>query len=185
MSSIEELKAQLEAEKARHAKAALSEEEQEQLKLIAQLAEAKAERLAAEKAQRALRGIALEGEARKVASGKYLVKFYDLARHWPDIEPEKLPGEGILILRSPPTMPVDVLGQFYREVEAKEKSQPDCYIDLVCACVVYPDVSKHDVGMAFRNFLESSIAKASAASIGDEAIALGGLLVKQTKRGRG
>lgn len=184
MPSMDELKAQLENEKARHATAMFSDEEAEQSKMLAQIAEAKAERLAAEKPRRALRGAEIEAEARKVAAGRYLVKFFDLAALLPDVEQEKLPGEGCLVVRSPPTSPVDVLAQFYRELEAKERSLVDIYADLVCASVVSPDVTSHEAGMAFRNFIESSIGRGTSIPIGDAVTAVGGLRSKQAKRGR-
>lgn len=184
MSSLDELKAQLEAEKSRHTKATLTEDENEQAKLLAQIAEAKAERLIAEKSRRALRGAELEAEARVAAKGQYLVKYFDLAALLPDVEQEKLPGDGCLVVRSPPTMPVDALGQFYREVEAHERRMTDIYVDLVCECVVYPSVSSQEAGEMFRSFIESSIGKGTAIPIGNAVTALGGVRSKQAKRGR-
>lgn len=185
MSLLEDLKAQLENEHARHAKATLSEEESEIAKTLAQIAEKKAERLAAEKARRALRGAELEAEARKAAAGKHLVKYFDLAELLPDADPEKLPGEGMLVVRSPATVPVDALGQFYREIEAHERPHTDIYVDLVCSSVVYPDLSNQETGMLFRNFLESSVGHGTAMTIGDVVSTLGGVRGKRTKRGRG
>lgn len=185
MSLVDELKAQLESEKARLEKATLSDEELEHSKLLAQVAEMKAERQASEKAQRAIRGAELEAEARKAAAGRYLVQFFDLAALLPEAEQEKLPGEGVLVVRSPPTSPVDALAQFYREVEAKERSLVDIYSDLVCASVVVPNVGNHEIGMGFRNFLESSVGRGTAIPIGDAVTSLGGVRSKQTKRGRG
>jgi multidrug efflux pump subunit AcrA (membrane-fusion protein) len=183
--ALAETEAELERAEARLAKAELTPAEVKRLKLLATLAEKKAEARTAETSRRALRGAELKAEAAKAAGGKYLVDYFDLGALLPDVDPDKLPGEGVLIVRSPPTSPVDALAHFYRELEAKEHSLVDIYTDLVCASVVVPNVMEHATGMMFRNFLESSIGRGTAIQIGDAVTSLGGARNKQTKRGRG
>jgi hypothetical protein len=183
--SLDELKAELEREQALLAKSALSDEQAEHAKLLIALAETKAERQASQKAQRVLRRAELEADARKAAAGRYLVKAFDLAALLPDVEQEKLPGGGVLVLRSPPITPIDALAQFYREAEAHERPLPDIYVDLVCASVVFPDVAQRETGMSFRDFFESSIGRGTALTVGDAVTELGGARAKRTKRGRG
>lgn len=182
---LETLKAQHAAAKARQAKAALSQDEIDHAKLMAEIVEAEAEARTAEATRRSIQGSALEEAARKVAAGRYLVKYFDLAALLPEAPPEKLPGEGMLVVRSPPTVPVDALAQFYREVEAAERSHVDIYADLVCESVVYPDISNPAAGEFFRSFIESSIGRGTAMGVGDAVTALGGVRGKRTKRGRG
>lgn len=185
MSDLEVLKADLERAKARLAKATLAPEEIDCAKLLADIAESEAEARTSEATRRGLRGATLEAEARKVAGGRYLVKYFDLAALLPEADPERLPGEGVLVVRSPPTAPVDALAVFYREVEAGERSHVDIYTDLVCASVVVPNIANQETGALFRNFLESSIGRGTAMGIGDAVTTLGGVRGKKTKRGRG
>lgn len=179
------LQERLDRANARRAKATLSEEDVARAKVLAQVAEAEAESRADEVQARALRGAQLKAEAAKVAAGRYLVGYFDLGALLPDADPEKLPGLGILILRSPPMIPSDALSQFYREIEAKERQLIDIYTDLVCKSVVVPDLTSQDEGMFFRDFLESSIGRGTAVTIGDAVTALGGSRARNTKRGRG
>lgn len=182
MSDLEELKSQLAAATARRDNAKLTDDETEHAKLLAQVAEAKAEARAAETARRAILGAKLEADARKKAAGRHLVQYFDLAALLPEAEPEKLPGEGILVLRSPAA---DMLAQLHREVEAGEQSLVAAYTNLVCSITDYPDLSNHDTGMRFRDFLESPIGCGTVIGIGDAATTLGGTRAKRTKRGRG
>ncbi len=181
---LEELRQAAAKAKARREAAALSEEEKERAKLLAELAEAEAEALADEKARRELQGKALEAEARKKSGGKYLVRFVDLAFLLPEADPSTLPGGGVLVVRSPPTHPVNALDNFYREVEAKSRALPDVYADLVCESVVYPDPAGAE-GSKLRAFFESSLGRGTVTVVGDQVTDLGGVRGKAIKRGRG
>ena len=181
---IEELRRKTAEAKARREKAALSEEEKERAKLLAELAEAEEQARADEKARRDLEGKHLEDEERKKAGGKYLVRYVDLAHLLPEAEADALPGGGILVVRSPPTHPVNALDVFYREVEAKARALPDIYADLVCESVVYPGTAGGD-GARLRAFFEGSIGRGTVTVVGDQVTDLGGVRGKAIKRGRG
>ena len=180
-TTIEELRAAAAAAKAKAAGVALSDEEAERVKLNAEIAEAEADERAARKARRDLDGKARESEAKVKARGGYLVRYFDLASLLPEAEPEDLPGSGVLVLRSPPT---GAMATFHREVEAKVKSTPDLYADLVCASVVFPDQSDNANGAGLRAFLESALGSGTSTIVGDACTELGGMKFKATKRGR-
>ncbi len=185
---LAELRARAEAARTKTAAARLTPEEIEHAKLQTELDELKAEEQAAAKTRRELAGKALEETARKAAGGQYLVRFVDLGSMLPDADPSTLPGNGALVVRSPPVHPVDALKVFYAEVEARVLSLPDVYLELVCVSTVYPDVAdvKHpEIGAAFRAFFETSIGHGTVTGIGDIVTDLGGVRSKATKRGRG
>lgn len=183
---LEELRQATAAAKERRERAALSEEETERAKLLAELAEHTEAARAEEKARRDLEGAKLEAVERQKAGGKYLVRYVSVGDLLPDADPATLPGAGILIVRSPPTHPVNVLDDFYREVEAKANGRalPDIYADLVCQSTVYPSTDGA-AGAKLRAFFESSIGRGTVTVIGDQVTDLGGVRNKAIKRGRG
>lgn len=181
---LEDLRAQLDAARARKSASALTDDETARAKLLADLAEATAEAQSSEKNKRAIEGAQREATARKAALGKYLVKFFDLGALLPDADMDSLPGKGILVIRSPPTTPTDALGNFYRELEAKARSWPEIYASLACESIVYPDPNGAS-GAQLSAFFDGAIGKGTAMDVGDACAALGGVRGKQTKRGRG
>lgn len=181
---LQELREQAARAKARREAVALSEEEKERAKLLIEVEEAEEAARADEKARRELTGKQLEAEERKRAGGKYLVRFVDLAHLLPEADPATLPGAGVLVVRSPPTHPVNALDVFYREVEAKSRALPDIYTDLVCESVVYPSTAGTE-GAKLRAFFESSIGRGTVTVVGDQVTDLGGVRSKAIKRGRG
>ncbi len=180
--NLDELRAQAKATRAA-APAPLTDDETEMAKLLSEIAEGEAEAQAINKARREMRGKALEVEASRAAlAGKYLVTFFDLGELLPKADPSLLPGGGVLVLRSPPA---GAVATFHRELEAKAKSIPEIYTDLVCVSTVYPDLTDDATGAGFRAFFESSLGTGASTRVGDAVTDLGGIRIKATKRGRG
>lgn len=190
---LSDLEALLAAAQAKLGRANLTDVEAKRAKLLADIEEAESLTRAAEKARRGIAGKALEASARKVANAlpmasRYSVEYFDLAEKVPRVDPETLPGKGVLVVRSPPTVPVDALSEFYAALE-HGTSTSEAYINLASASVVHPVClgeggAATAEGLALRTFLESSIGRGAAQGIGDAAAALGGVRAKATKRGR-
>lgn len=180
--ALAEARARAEAARARRAASALSEEAAELHKLALQEAEDLAAARADEKKARELRGLVLEGEARKKSGGKYQVKAIDIAKLLPDIDPATLPGDGVIVVRSP--LPGS-WATFLREQEHKARDLPDICADLVCESTVFPDVSASGAGERYRVFWESALGCGTVVTVADDVAALGGAAAKQAKRGRG
>lgn len=175
---------------ARETAATLSPEEEVRAAKLAAFADRKAALAVTERRKRALLGAIAEASAKKDAGGRYLVKFVDLGTILADADPSTLPGEGVLVIRSPPTEPIDVLAQFTREHEANERPLPDLMIDMLLPSIVRPETSLVTeegrlAGMKLRNFFESTIGKGAAITVGNEVSRLGGMRAAQVKRGRG
>lgn len=179
---IETLRAQAAEARARRTAASLSDEETEHAKLLGELAEDTAQLQADERKRRGIAGAAAEAEARRVAAGKYVVKFFDLGSLLPDADPSTLPGAGVLVLRSPPP---SALAAFYRELEAGSQDLPQTYAALVAESVVVPDITDPTAGIKFRTFLDGPLGCGTVIGIGDASTVLGGTVAKKAKRGRG
>lgn len=180
--NLEELRASLKATKAA-APPPLTDDEAETARLLGEIAEAKADALAINKTRREARGQALEAAAWPAArAGKYLIRFVDLAALLPDADPDDLPGNGVLVVRSPPQ---GAVGAFHRELEAKTKLLPEVYTDLLCVSTVYPDLTNEVAGIEFRGFFASSLGEGSSSVVGDVVTDLAGIRGKTVKRGRG
>lgn len=179
---IADLRAALVAAQAEATTETLLPEEAEHAKLLAQLEAAKATTFAARKARRAIAGAKAEAEARAAARGQFLVKFLDLGTMLLEADPKTLPGEGVIVIRSPPTTPVDVLGTFATEYEARQRHLPDLVLDLFLSSIVYPSTDGAE-GIKLRVFFEGPIGKGAAQTCGGEVQALGGLKRREAKRG--
>lgn len=187
MTRLEELKAEAEAAQAESAASALTPEETEEAGWLAKSAAAREDKAANDRTRRMLDGKAREKIAVAAAAGKYLVRAVDIIDLFPvDVkapDPKTLPGNGVIIVRSPPTQPRDMLGDFFREIEHKQRSMPEIYADLVVASTVDPDVAKDDVkGAVLRAFCEAY--SGACIKVGDQVSELGGLRSKSDKRGR-
>lgn len=133
--------------------------------------------------RRADEGAMREAEARKAAAGAYLVKYVDVAALIPDLDPEKIPGKGVFVVRSPATKPRDVLGDLMREITyngTDAKPHTKLYADLACECTVYP-ATTDESGIALRKFVDAF--GGAAMGIGNVITDLGGLHAKEAKRG--
>lgn len=186
---LDDIKAAIAAAQAEAEAEALTPEETERAKALAQLADAKAALFASRKARRLIAGTKAEADAKRVAAGHYLVKFIDLGTMLAEADPKTLPGDGVLVVRSPPTEPVDVLAVFATDFEARERPLPDLIVDLLLQSIVYPpnDLKTPEglaQGAALRSFFESSVGKGAGVTAGGEVQALGGSNRKEAKRGR-
>lgn len=183
---IEELRARAAAAKARAEASKLSDEQEEEARLVQEEADALALARANEAKQRAILGKRLEGEARAEAGGAYHVEFFDLGKLLPDADMGKLPGGGVLVVRSHTTASKRA---FDRDVEHKSgegaKTLHEIFVDLVCANVVRPkfDPKRPEEGVAFRAFLESDLGNGCPSQIGTVILRLGGAVATEAKRG--
>jgi hypothetical protein len=172
--------------KAAREAAALSAADAELLKLHRQIQEDDAAAEVSHREARALRGLEEEAEERKAAAGKYLVKAIDIAALLPGLTEEQvkaLPGEGVIVVRSPPVHPTDALAGFLREIEAGKEAHPDIYAELVCESTVRPKL-KPGTAEAYREFWSSSLGRGTVITVGDQVAELGGMRGRAAKRGR-
>ena len=182
MSDIDDLKAQIAAAKAQADGSALTEDEVGQAKLLAELDEHKAKLRNARVQRAAIAVAAAESAARKVAAGRYLIKGISLVDLLAEADPKDLPGNGVIVVRSPPTEPRDCLADYMAEAEQHERPLPDITIDhLVIPSIVFPDI---ETDASIRQFFDSTRGKGSAITVGNAVTALGGMAQRQAKRGR-
>ncbi len=192
-ADLADLEALLAAAQQKLVRVSLNDGESKRAKLLAEIEEAESSTRVAEKTRRGIAGKALEASARRAANAlpmaaRYSVEFYDLAEKVLRVDPDTLPGKGVLVVRSPPTTPVDVLAEFYAALEAGS-STSEAYINLASACVVHPVCidpagAATAEGQVLRTFLESSVGRGAAQGVGDAAAALGGVRAAKVKRGR-
>jgi hypothetical protein len=186
----EELQARRAAAQARAAAAALTDDERDEAALLQEEADAIAEARTNEAKRRAILGKRLEAESRTEAAGAYHVEFFDLGKLLPDADPARLPGRGVLVVRSHTTASKRA---FDRDVEHKngEGAKPlgEIFADLVCANVVRPvffDGAGKPVNaveaLAFRAFLESDLGNGCPSQIGAAILRLGGAVAVESKR---
>lgn len=183
MATIDELKAQAAAAAAEFDAAKLSPEETELAQLLAKIEESRARTREASKLRRAIRGAQEEAEARAEAKGAYLVKYVDLAAGLPNADPKTLPGEGVIVIRTPPMHPIDVLGNFLREHEAKQRPIPEIFAELVAECIVRPKPSPGE-DAKIGGFFNSELGQGSASAVGNVVLELANFRLAVAKRGR-
>jgi len=121
--------------------------------------------------------------ARAGAGKRHLVAGVDLVSFFkPEATPppEQIPGNGVLIIRSPDPARVDAANA---EIEHKKRPMSQILTDLLCENTIDPDVQANPAeGIKLRAFCEAFPNAATLA--GDEVYKLGGAKVKADKRGR-
>lgn len=182
---MDDLKARAAAARARAVAAALTPEETEEAKLLVEEADALAVARADEAKRRAIVGKRMEADARTDAAGSYHVAYFDLGKLLPDADMAKLPGQGVLVIRSHTTASYRA---FQRDTEHKTgegaKSLAEIFTDLVCANTVRPtfDPKRPEQGIGFRAFFESDLGNGCAVQVGAEILKLGGARQEEAKR---
>jgi hypothetical protein len=184
MVRIEELEAEAAAEETAARAEALTDIETRVAAALERRQAAREERAAAKKKRRVIELEGKEREARAKVPAGTLVKGVDLLDLFPlgEAPPEeKLPGNGLIVLRHAPQ---DVLRAFHREAEAKQKDLVDIYADVLVACCVEPD-ARGDATTATHVRAFCDAFGGAAIGAGDIAVKLGGSKQKAEKRGRG
>lgn len=185
LQEIEALEAEAIAEEAAAARATLSEETQRAADAIARRQKAREERGAKEKAERSVDLARREKKVRTVLGPSVLVKGIDLIDLFPLGEAPPLaqiPGGGILIVR----FNSEAMQTWYTEAEAKVRSMPTLYADLLASCAVNEDNPTKDLepaaGVLLRRFCEAY--PSASIGAGDIVAKMGGSKLKADKRGR-
>ncbi len=166
---------------------ALTAEELELKTLLAREAAAQETAAAADADRRAADMAARVEAADAKSGGSYLVTGVDLVSLFPlgKAPPvEKLPGKGVVVLRSPDQAATDESAREYEAAQrgAKTKGVPAIMADLACACLVDPDPAGPEGG-GFRHLLE--VFPPLGLTLGNIANQLGGAKRADDKRGRG
>lgn len=126
-----------------------------ELRAIADEEAARAELLTEQKKIRKLAGKRLERPAKAAAAGAYQVAYFDVGLY--DIDPDKLPAGGVVVLRSP-----SVEGRRRSEAAMKAASddpaaEAEAAITLICDCTVAPTFALLDpLALAYRMFWETT-----------------------------
>lgn len=182
---IEALEAEAAAEEQAANAASLSEEQQRAADAIARRNKAREERGAKEKAVRSVDLFAREKKVKTALGPTVLVKGIDLIDLFPlgDAPPlAQIPGGGILIVR----FNSEAMQTWYTEAEAKVRSMPTLYADLLAACAVNEENPTKDLepaaGVLLRRFCEAY--PSAAIGAGDVVAKMGGSKLKADKRGR-
>jgi hypothetical protein len=179
------LRARVAALAAEAAKSALTEQEQEEARLIE---ETKKHVEAAAAAAATRRGLDLEARTERARSrlpaGTHLAGV-DLVALFPADSPpppERLPNGGVIVLRNPPDAADKAAA---KEIEAKVKAMSTISAELVVASTVDPDVQGPDgggaEGMKLRAFLDAY--GPATLVLGGKVRELGGARVLADKRG--
>ena len=180
---IEALEKEAAEEEEAAERAKLPEDAQRAYAAIERRDRAREVRQAEEKKGREL-DMAIRLKAARASVGKrHLVAGVDLVSFFkPEAMPpaEHIPGNGVLIIRSPDPARVDAANA---EIEHKKRPMSQILTDLLCESTIDPDVQKDPAaGTLLRAFCEAYPNAATLA--GDEVYKLGGAKVKADKRGR-
>lgn len=184
-TSDRDLAAELAAVLAAAKAAELSPAEQERLKVLAQIEEAKEAARNARRGRRRIEGLAREKEARREANGKYSVRFFDLADHLQDVPEETLLGKGVVVLRSHTAAAKVAFDADTDNTNPNREKVPyaTTLTDLTMASIVYPKLD--DVtALRFRAFLESDAGSGLPVPMGAAVLELGGTRSAEAKRAK-
>lgn len=153
--TIDEIKARIADANKRIEEAAATGDDAAQARAFADEEVAEAELLAALKAARSLAGKRLVREAKRTAAGAYQVDVFDLASLLPQLDAAKMPGGGMIVLRSP-TVDARKRHEAAHSAEgATDETKTDANINLVCDCTIHPTFKIGDAGaVGFRAWFD-------------------------------
>lgn len=156
MATIDDIKARLADANARIESATKDGDEDAEFRAYADEEAATAELLTAEKTARRLAGKRLEREAKRTAAGAYQVGAFDLASLLPQLDAAKMPGGGLIVVRSPTTDARKRHEAAHTTDGAAQDDLMDANVSLVCDCTIHPTFKIGDAGaVAFRRWWET------------------------------
>lgn len=182
MATVAELRERLDALATKIEEAQKSGDVDAELRAIEEEDAVRAELAEEQKRARKLIGKRIEREERVKAAGAYLVGFVDMADKLRGADVSKIPGGGVVVLRSHTAASKKTWDS---EAEAKSRPMADIMTDLVCANVLRlggVDLAKPGVAEGFRAFLESDLGSGLANQLGAEVLRLGGANAEEAKR---
>ncbi len=155
MATIEEIKKRRDEASARIDAAAAAGDADAETRAYADEEAADTELRAAQKSARALTGKRLEREAKRAAAGAYQVGAFDLASLLPQLDAEKMPGGGVIAVRSPTPDARKRHEAIHVDDAATLDAKMDANIDLIGGCLVSPVFKPGDpAALGFRVWFE-------------------------------
>jgi hypothetical protein len=154
MATIEDLKTRVQTARAAVDAAEKSGDAAAEIVAVDDLDAAETALLDAQKADRKFRGKRAERQAKAAAAGKYQVGIYDIGTALSQLNPDEMPGGGVVVFRSAALDVRKTHEAVVADPASDAEAQARATITMICSCTVAPVLADSAAGIAYRAWWE-------------------------------